>query len=52
MERRTDKDGSPPRIKRDSLGKRQKMRIGFVCQANVTRYGLVRSDEGEEKKRA
>ena len=35
-----------------SFGKTQGVRIGLVWQAYVTRYGLVQSDEEEEKKRA
>ena len=35
-----------------SFGKTPGVRIGLVWQAYVTRYGLVQSDEEEEKKRA
>ena len=35
-----------------SFGKTQGVRIALVWQAYVTRYGLVQSDEEEEKKRA
>jgi hypothetical protein len=35
-----------------SFGKTPGVRIGLVWQACVTRYGLVQSDEKEEKKRA
>jgi len=52
MERRMDNNPRRRCVKGNSFGEREGVRIGLVRQAYITRYAVMRSDEGGENKRA